>query len=203
MYRSSRTNIALYLCSAALLGACGGESGPGYAIHDTKYSSTAEGCIEDTVTGLVWEVKSEQPGLHDWRNTYSWYNPEQAHNELDYRGTSDAGTCVGSACDTWEYVIAINKTGLCGYFDWRVPTRDELFSISDLRKASTPPTANLDFFPFMQAQEYWSSNDYSFQPDAAWGWSFQFGHDRVDWKRTPKFVRLVRGAATDLAQVKE
>jgi hypothetical protein len=84
-----------------------------------------------------------------------------------------------------------------------MPSRDELFSISDLRKAGTPPTANMTFFPYTQANEYWSGNDYSFQHDAAWAWSFLFGHDRVDWKRSPKHVRLVRGEAGELPQVKE
>jgi hypothetical protein len=203
MLRYSTTISALTLCSVTLLGACGGDSGPGYAIHDTKYKTTPEGCVEDTATGLVWEVKSDQPGLHDWRNTYSWYNPEQAHGELDYRGTSDGGECADSACDTWEYVIAVNQAGLCAHSDWRMPSRDELNSISDLRKAVSPPTANMDYFPHMQTQEYWSAHDYSFQPDAAWGWSFQFGHDRVDWKRSPKLVRLVRGEASGLIEVKE
>ncbi len=36
---------------------------------------------------MIWELKSAQIGLHDWRNTYSLFNPTQAHYELDYRGT--------------------------------------------------------------------------------------------------------------------
>jgi hypothetical protein len=186
-----------------MLAACSGRSGPDNASHDTKYRTTEDGCVEDTVTGLLWEAKSDLPGLRDWRNTYTWYSPNDANDELDYRGTGDGGECADSACDTWEYVIAINASRLCGHSDWRMPLRDELFSISDLRKAETPPTANMEFFPHMQAAEYWSSNDYSFQHDAAWGWSYQFGHDRVDWKRTPKFVRLVRGDASNLTEVKE
>ena len=55
----------------------------------------------------------------------------------------------------------------------------------------------------LQIAEYWSANDYSFQWDAAWAWSFEYGHDRVDWKSSPKFVRLVRGTAENLEKVKE
>jgi len=34
-------------------------------------------------------------------------------------------------------------------------------------------------------------------------WNFQFGHDRVDWKKAPKFVRLVRGSGQNLPEVKD
>lgn len=203
MHRTPLYSLCLALLCATTLFACSGKSGPDNASHDTKYRTTVDGCVEDTITGLLWEAKSDLPGLHDWRNTYTWYSPNDDHDELDYRGTGDGGQCAGSACDTWEFVIAVNASRLCGHSDWHMPLRDELFSISDLRKAETPPTANMEFFPHMQAAEYWSANDYSFQHDAAWGWSYQFGHDRVDWKRTPKFVRLVRGNASNLTEVKE
>ena len=203
MYRIPQNPLWLVLLCCASLAACSGKSGPDNAAPDTKYRNPPEGCVEDTISGLLWEAKMDGPGLRDWRNTYSWYSPNNENGELDYRGTSDGGTCAGSACDTSDFVIAVNESGLCGHSDWRVPLRDELFSISDLRKAESPPTANLDFFPHMQPREYWSSNDYSFQHDAAWGWSFLFGHDRVDWKRTSKYVRLVRGEANNLIQVKE
>jgi hypothetical protein len=190
---------------------CGCEPAPSPLtdLHDSKYSEVKVGggasghCTLDRFTGLMWEVKGNEPGLHDWRNTYSWFDPEESNNELDYRGVRGGGVCAGSDCDTSEFVRAVNAAGYCGFDDWRLPTRDELQSISDLRKAESPPTINSDYFPFTQADEYWTSNDYSFQFDAAWAWNFRFGHDRVDWKRTPKFVRLVRGEAEQLIPVKE
>jgi hypothetical protein len=160
-------------------------------------------CVDDARTGLTWEVKSDTPGLHDWRNTYSWFNPEEDVNELDYRGLANGGTCAESECDTWSYVLAVNAAGLCGHFDWRMPSRNELMSISDLSKADNPPTADLEYFPFTQAAEYWTGYDYSTQHESAWAWNFQYGLDRVDWKRSPKFVRLVRGSAEHLDSVKE
>ena len=166
-------------------------------------SSDADACVTDTATGLVWERKSDVQGLHDWRNTYSWYAPDEPHDELDYRGTQAAGDCDGSRCDTHDVVRMVNEERYCGFDDWRIPLRDELFSISDLRKADNPPTVDTEAFPLTHAAEYWSANDYSFQPESAWAWNFQFGHDRVDWKKTPKFLRLVRGTATELTAVKE
>ncbi len=189
-----------------VLGGCGaGEPTNGEApgIRYVSLQHDRHSCVRDTQSGLTWEVKTDQQGLHDWRNSYSWFNPTQAHRELDYRGTADAGSCDSSQCDTWMFVAAVNEEVYCGFDDWRMPSKDEMFSISDLRKAKSPPTIDVESFPFAQAEEYWSANDYSFQPDAAWVWSFRHGHDRVDWKKSPKFVRLVRGDATDLPAVKE
>lgn len=185
-----------------LVAACGGPDEQALSIHATKYRSSGD-CVEDTVTGLVWEIKSGVAGLHDWRNTYTWFNPNEPNNELDYRGVPNGGTCSGSDCDTWAFLEAVNRAGYCDKHDWRLPSRNELMSISDLSKAGNPPTANLEFFPYMQAEEYWTGYDYGMQYQSAWAWNFFYGHDRVDWKKSPKFVRLVRGTASKLDEVKE
>ena len=185
-----------------LFAACGGPDRPEPSIHATKYRTSGD-CVEDTVTGLVWEAKSDIAGLHDWRNTYTWFNPNEPNNELDYRGLPNGGACSGSDCDTWAVLEAVNRAGHCGKNDWRLPSRNELMSISDLSKADNPPTANLDFFPHTQAAEYWTGYDYGTQYQSAWTWNFFYGHDRVDWKKSPKFVRLVRGTAGNLDEVKE
>jgi hypothetical protein len=67
----------------------------------------------------------------------------------------------------------------------------------------SPPTINTIYFPFTQVDEYWSSNDYSFQWNAAWVWNFKHGHDRVEWKKSPRMARLVRGEALHLNRVKD
>jgi len=209
-------NTTLAAVTFLLLSACSRDPVPGPEIHDTKYRAVSAAgevldpavapgsCVLDQFTGLIWEVKSDQTGIHDWRNTYSWYDPQEAHGgELDYRGTENAGNCSGSACDTSALVKAVNLTGLCGYSDWRMPTRDELGSINDPRKSRSPPTINMRYFPFTQPGEYWSANDYQFQWDAAWVWSFLTGLDRVEWKRSPRYVRLVRGESRHLARVED
>ncbi len=189
-----------------LTAACGQDQADDPASGDSQFSritADSEACIVDSRTLLMWQGKTDVAGLHDYRNTYSWYDPNEANGELDYRGTENAGECTGSSCDTWHYVQAVNEAGHCGHADWRMPDKDELFSISDVRLANNPPTVDTEYFAFTQAAEYWSANDYSFQWDAAWAWNFQFGHDRVDWKKSPKFVRLVRGTGENLPEVKE
>jgi len=109
-----------------LLSACG-PSGPGPDIHDSKYVALGEDgiqleagqtgpCVLDQFTGLVWEVKTDLPGIHHRENTYSWFNPdEDASGELDFRGAPGAGKCSGSACDTFALAEEVNKAGYCGF----------------------------------------------------------------------------------------
>ena len=213
----NKKNWALCFLVTISLSGCGKKEGPGLEIHDTKYVAVGDDgsvlaerpaswpCVLDQYTGLMWEVKTDQPGLHNRNNTYSWFDPNEDHGseEVDYRGTPDGGQCAGSTCDTWELVKAVNLEGYCGHNDWRVPLRDELGSISDPRKLRTPPTTNLVYFPDTWQEEYWSANDYHFQFDSAWAWSFRYGQDRVDWKKTPKYVRLVRGEAQGVPRIKD
>ena len=200
---------------AVLIAGCDSESGPGPEIHDSKYVGVSEQgevmsqgeqgpCALDQFTGLIWEVKAADGRLRSSEHTYSWYNPnEHTGPELDYRGVPNGGECVGSDCDTHAYVSAVNEAALCGYSDWRMPSRDELGSISDPRKTQTPPTINTVYFPNTQAGEYWSGNDYQFQHDAAWWWGFGSGLDRVEWKRSPRHGRLVRGESVYLERSKD
>jgi hypothetical protein len=200
--------------SIAIAG-CDSRSGPGPEIHDSKYvglsaagEQLAPGktgpCVLDQFTGLVWEVKTDAAGLHNKNHTYSWFSPEEdSSGELDYRGKPEGGQCEGSACDTHSLAVAVNGAGLCGFHDWRIPTRDELGSISDPRKTSTPPTINRVYFPHTQPADYWSSNDYQFHWDTAWLWNFGNGLDRVEWKASPRHARLVRGEAVYLERVED
>lgn len=209
-----RRPMAAGTASLMLLSACG-PSGPGPEIHDSKYvglgpdgaqlaADETGPCVLDQFTGLVWEVKTTTPGIHDRENTYTWFDPnEDASGELDYRGKADGGQCNGSACDTQDLVRAVNEAGYCGFNDWRIPARDELGSISDPRKSSKPPSINTVYFPHTQAGEYWSSNDYQFHWNSAWLWSFKNGMDRVEWKYSPRFVRLVRGEAIYLERIED
>jgi len=217
MLKNSQTRIiCLWLAIITLLVGCNSRSGPGPEIHDTKYravdgtgqvqdASVAPGvCVFDEFTLLTWEVKTAEPGLRSRDNTYSWFNADESHDgELDYRGVPNGGTCTGSDCDTSSYVQAVNDQGLCGYNDWRMPSRDELGSISDPRRNQSPPSINSRHFPHTQAGEYWSGNDYQFQYDAAWLWSFQTGLDRVEWKRSPRYLRLVRGQPVKVERIKD
>lgn len=163
------------------------------ARDDLSYQEAPWPCVQDRFTGLVWEVKTDTPGLHFRENTYTWYKPlEEGHIKGD-TGVVNGGNCTESDCDTLAYVAEVNQRGLCGFHDWRLPERLEFGTTIDRRNLQSPPTIDKHFFPNTLAAEYWSGSTYETYYHGAWTWNFVFGHDRVDWKKTPKHVRLVRG----------
>lgn len=153
--------------------------------------SSAHACVLDLDTGLMWQVHDQAGGLHDADNRYSWFNSDrQVH--MTEPGQSDGGQCAGSACDTEAYVAAVNEAGLCGHADWRMPGRQELMSLGELRLRETGLLIDRAYFPQAQAGEYWSGETFRLYPQTAWAVDFSNGLDRADLKTEAKRVRLVR-----------
>jgi len=107
-------------------------------------SATEWSCVKDNVTGLIWEIKTRDRGLHhkDW--SYSWYDPDSTKNAGN-AGFQDGGDCSGSRCDTSGYVAAVNAVGWCGAKDWRMPDIKELMSL--LAWDRNYPSLNTNYFP--------------------------------------------------------
>ena len=104
-----------------------------------SYFSTPWSCVEDTVTGLYWEVKTpnrstfEENDLYSARWQYSWFNSTGVNDGGD-PGDNNGGNCIDSdSCDIEKYVAAVNAEALCGFDDWRVPSVDEFFTIVNMR----------------------------------------------------------------------
>jgi hypothetical protein len=119
-----------------------------------NFTSVAGGCVQDNVTGLMWEVKTADflPGLRDWTNTYTNYSA--AYNPSGFYGT---------ATDAIGFVTAVNATNLCGFIDWRLPTADELHSIVDYGVPPTGPsvpTIDATWFPNTPGGMFWSATEY-------------------------------------------
>jgi hypothetical protein len=68
-------------------------------------SATEWSCVKDNLTGLIWEVKTNDLGLQDKSSVYSYYNP---YNKWT-NGTRDAGKCSEIECDTNSYIDTINS----------------------------------------------------------------------------------------------
>jgi hypothetical protein len=102
-------------------------------------------CVLDRVTGLMWEVKTDDGGLRDVHWTYSWYN--SAH--FSGYGKSNGGACFDAVnCDSEKYAAQVNANGgICGFSDWRMPTRLELISLLD--SGVSDPALGIDatYFP--------------------------------------------------------
>ncbi len=149
-------------------------------------------CVKDNVTGLIWEVKTIG-GLHNMDNTYSWYEPDDSKNGGS-PGTQNSGICIGSSCDTYSYVQAVNAQGLCNATDWRMPTKIELLSI--MNNATTGPAIDTNFFPnppIYTSWELWSSSPYASNSAYAWFGESHSGGWYYGDKAYSAPVRLVRG----------
>lgn len=110
-------------------------------------------CTRDNVTGLVWEVKTSNPatpGLRDVANTYTWYNTDSASNGGDAGSVGTTTTCNSTlaACNTQDYVAAVNAANLCGRSDWRLPSYKDAFTIFNAQALgnSTPTPFDPTYF---------------------------------------------------------
>ena len=147
-------------------------------------------CVRDNVTGLIWEVKTDDGGLHDKDHTYTWYDPNSRTNGGD-SGVKDGGKCAaGVRCDTTGFAEAVNRVGLCGANDWRVPTREELRSIADLGRVE--PAIDTAWFPNTPSSDFWSASPFASNSDYAWGLDFGNGYDAWGDRSLALHVRLVR-----------
>ncbi|PCI50524.1 MAG: hypothetical protein COB51_03210, partial [Moraxellaceae bacterium] len=71
-------------------------------------------CVRDEITGLVWESKSDDGGIHDSNLIYKW-------------GGLNASEFGAIRNPDWNILILdSNEHALCGLSNWRVPTVKEL-----------------------------------------------------------------------------
>jgi hypothetical protein len=149
-------------------------------------------CIQDGVTGLTWEGKTGS-GLHAPAATFTWFDSNASTNggSSGTPGTASGGVCTGSACDTEQFVAAVNAEALCGYGDWRLPTAQELGGIVDAGASAAPTISAL--FENQAAAPYWTASPRAADADGAWVVNFSSGAIGGVAKSLPSRVRLVRG----------
>ncbi|MCU7554842.1 DUF1566 domain-containing protein [Alteromonas sp. ASW11-19] len=157
-------------------------------------------CVRDNVTGLVWEVKTDANDLHDKDHRYSWYQTEDNGGFAGDENAVDT-SCTLTNCNTQAYVNAVNAQGLCGFYDWRMPTHHELLSLVHFGRTSTA-MIDVEFFPYTGELQhsplwYWTviPGADGVQDDAAqnaWAIDFASGVDNFLNKSTAGSIRLVR-----------
>lgn len=133
----------------------------GYDLPDT---ATQWELVRDEVTGLIWEVKTDDGSIHNNRN-YTWYNPDSTTN-----GGNEG--IPGDGTDTEDFLFQLNEVEVLGGFtDWRIPTREELRSIVNYGRDF--PGINTDYFPHSYFQIYWSADTYA--SNSSYAWTMQIG----------------------------
>ncbi len=151
-------------------------------------------CTRDNVTGLTWEVKTDDNGLRDKDWTYTWYNTTATENGGN-AGSTGSNTCnatlPSSLCNTQAFVTAVNTAALCTYTDWRLPTRRELLTL--VHAGTSNPSIDPTYFPNTNASGFWSGSSYVPNPAGAWDVFFNNGNTLADNKTNAYFARLVRG----------
>jgi hypothetical protein len=188
----------------------------GDALADQSVSYVIEpwACVKDNVTGLIWEVKTDDGGLQDkgWR--FTWYNSTGVNDGGDHGvGDTGVGTTTGlenttdtyagsdncfdaNRCDSEKYAADINAintgVGLCGFNDWRLPTKAELNNIVSRDRVS--PAIDATYFPNTLNSYYWSASPHASVSYRAWIVAFSYGNDSAIDKDSTYSVRLVRAS---------
>jgi hypothetical protein len=156
-------------------------------------------CVQDNVTGLIWEVKTDSVGLHNRDDNYNWYNTNSNGNGgADGNADDDGDICYdynaadySTYCNTEAYVARVNSEGLCGANDWRLPHIKELAGIAN--KGRTLPAIDSNYFPHTVSDDYWSSSPAAFNSNGALIVNFIYGSGRWAFRDHQHSVRLVRG----------
>jgi hypothetical protein len=136
-------------------------------------SATSWACVKDKVSGLVWEVKTNDGGLRDKDNAYTNYGD-------------------GRSGDASAFAAAVNATGLCGASNWRLPTRLELQGLVDYSKPYPGPTIDTAWFPNTVGDAYLTGTAYAGHASDAWGVNFRYGYVGFYDRSLHYAVRLVR-----------
>jgi len=156
-----------------------------------RYTDNADGTVTDRRTGLQWEMKTDDGGVHDKDNTYTWsatgVKPDgQAF--VDFLG--ELNNCV----EAGGFPPSELSGGFAGHCDWRLPSVVELQTIFDTSVAGCGAgAACIDpiFGPTIN-YNYWTSTTFGDAPSFAWFGDFDVGQVEEAAKSGAFHVRAVR-----------
>ena len=155
---------------------------------DGLYAKTE--CVQDNNTGLIWEGKNPGAigsGSRLGTSTYTNYD-STASGQKD-EGTNPAQADIDASTNSIGYKNSVNTSALCGYTDWRLPTKEELQGIV---ASSGNPKIDTTWFPDTRAAAYWSSSPHVVYASYAWSVGFDYGLANGFDRDYYGHVRLVR-----------
>ena len=149
---------------------------------------TKEECVKDNTTGLVWEGKTASPATSRLGTSiYTNYDSTSSAQKAD--GTNPTQTEIDASTNSIGYKNEVNTSALCGFTDWRLPTKEELQGIL---ASSGSPRIDTTWFPNTQASFYWTSSPYVGYSSYAWYVYFDYGYVNYGNRVSSDHVRLVR-----------
>ena len=157
---------------------------------DGLYDKTE--CVQDNNTGLIWEGKTAS-GSRLGTSTYTNYddlNSTQKPSGATY--VNPTQTDIDASTNSIGYRDSVRTSNLCGYNDWRLPTREELQGIL---ASSGSPRIDTTWFPNTQTDFYWSSMPAPNVGYSDYAFVVNFGDGNVNGglrSSGTKHVRLVR-----------
>ena len=114
-------------------------------------------CVKDYSTGLTWESKHPaNSSLHYVGRTYTNYDDVtklQVSTGIS-TGRNPTLSEIDAATNSIGFVNAVNATALCGYTDWRRPTKEEIETLGRVSSNGTDTT----WLPLNAASSYWTSS---------------------------------------------
>lgn len=167
----------LYLLFITVLwpaGICQAADGERFVPVSGHYGAAS--CILDRDSGLLWERKQ----AHNRTHHYSW--------ELSQRIAPLPG-CETTPCTVSAYVAHVNRIGLCGRNNWRVPSFFELTTLVSYQHHR--PAVMPRWFGNTATEFYWSAS--AQQDNNHWGTGFTWGFDYAYDRQMPGALRLVSG----------
>lgn len=161
-------------------------------------------CVCDSRTGLLWEVKTDDEGIHhgDW--SYSWYE--------ESFGVPNNGDCYfeEERCDTRDLIRRSNREQLCGTDNWRLPASAELQTLLYPQAKEGAPLIDTDYFPKTRRGDYWTRDGekplqgvYRHLKHGAVAIDFIAGEQVTIPYRNAAFVRLVADSSKACHQTPE
>ncbi len=160
-----------------------------HAGNDLPENATSWACVLDNDANLIWEVKTKnQDSIHYYGNSYTWFDGNSGITNGAYSHNCN----WYNFCNTARFVASVNRLGLCGLKNWRLPSYDELITLE--RYPNVNPTIDITFFPFTKAKQYWTMDSDPNDNNAVLDVPFFYGGSSGSGKTFDGYIRLVNDA---------
>jgi hypothetical protein len=156
-----------------------------------RFIDNGNGTVSDQLTGLMWEQKTRDGGIHALRG-YTWSRNGSAPDGTAFTEFLPAlNDCTG---DEFTGV----RGGFAGHCDWRLPTLGELATIlCDDDKHNCDENGCIDLvFGEPSCESFWTSSGNSRDASRAWQLDFDGLRETVEKVGTA----AVRAVRTDLGE---